>query len=148
MSKSRFGEPDIMGDIARIKEFYESMTRGMTSEPWREVGASGQPAFGTNWGNYGGNEETAAFYRDPLLVVRLKGMVTKTGTPAISDVIFTLPEGYRPPKSSYFAVATGQTNAVDGQVQIQTDGDVVWICGNTTEQDYTSFMGINFRVSS
>ncbi|MBI3936419.1 MAG: hypothetical protein HY323_05535 [Betaproteobacteria bacterium] len=120
----------------------------LRGEEWREVGASGQPAFGTNWGNYGTPWETAAFYKDPLGRVYLKGMTTKTGTPTINDVIFTLPEGYRPAKDLLFGVASETTGTFGAsRVDVKANGDVVWIAGGTSETDYTQLNNISFRAA-
>lgn len=74
-------------------------------EPYHEVGATGEPAFQGAWVNENpSNETTAAFYRDPFEVVRLKGIVA-TGT----GNIFVLPEGYRPTKSN--CIATNRNSA-------------------------------------
>jgi hypothetical protein len=62
-------------------------------EPFHEVGASGEPGFQHSWGNSGGPNETAAFYKDREGVVHLKGGVTGGAT---DTTIFQLPAGYRP----------------------------------------------------
>lgn len=69
-----------------------------TLDTWHVVGAVGEPAFQNAWVNYGGSYFGAAFKKDPLGKVQLRGMV-KSGT--IGAAIFTLPAGYRPVKDSY-----------------------------------------------
>lgn len=100
--------------------------------------------FGAGWTNWGGAFETAAYWKDAL-GVHLRGLVTKSGgTPAIGDVILTLPEGYRPAKVVAFVVQTGETNGV-GRVDLQPDGRLLWISGQTGGTDYTSLSSIYFR---
>lgn len=76
------------------------------SEPWHEVGATGEQPFHGDWGNVGGADSTAAYYRDPFGVVHLKGIVAST-PPVAGGVIaiFGLPLGYRPEKTSVFEAA-------------------------------------------
>ncbi len=66
-------------------------------EPYHEIGASGEPAFGSGWSNHDASETSAGFYKDPLGVVHLKGVVSRTGG---SDIAFTLPAGYRSSKAT------------------------------------------------
>lgn len=77
---------------------------------WREIGATGQPAFENSWVNYDTNNNSAAFRIDETGLVRVKGLV-KNGT-AINTTVFTLPVGYRPPKQIVFpSVAGGGADA-------------------------------------
>jgi hypothetical protein len=62
------------------------------SEGWHEVGASGEPALLNSWHNEPGLAETAAFYKDQLGIVHLKGLVKGGSAPQV----FRLPVGYRP----------------------------------------------------
>jgi hypothetical protein len=65
-------------------------------EAWHEVGAAGEPAFQNAWVNESPTTETtAAFYKDPLGVIHLKGLITG----GANNAIFTLPAGYRPSKA-------------------------------------------------
>lgn len=100
-------------------------------EDWHEVGTTGEPAFQNSWVNYGGADATAAFYKDPFGRVHMRGLV-KSGT--VPAVAFTLPVGYRPPKSEYFAtVANSAFGALDvgssGDIYIRT-GSNVWFSIN------------------
>ncbi len=115
------------------------------AQPWREVGAVGQPAFqGTTvisgfpatWVNetFGGVHETAGFYRDPYGRVHLKGTVClsvdgsgggcfQQGGQTPGDLtIFTLPSGYRPAHKVVFSAMSS-----DGpiRVDVRASGEVV-----------------------
>lgn len=109
------------------------------SESWIEVGSGGSaPAFTNGWVNYGGALQTAAFYKDPFGVVRLKGMIA-SGT--IASAAFTLPAGYRPPAASTFVIMANSAIArliiaASGNVTVQT-GSNVW----------ASLDGISFRAA-
>lgn len=101
---------------------------GIKGEEWREVGASGQPAFANSWVNFGAGHETAAFYKDACGRVHLKGNI-KSGT-AVNTTAFTLPEGYRPAATLDFAVPS---NGAFGQLRIGADGVVNPIIGSTVD---------------
>ena len=105
--------------------------------------------FASGWGNYGTAvwTEGASYSRFGRLVV-LQGLVTKAGgAPAATDVIATLPVGFRPAGRQMFVVVTGNTEQ-DGRVDVLADGTVVWMRGSATETDYTSLSGIAFVVDA
>jgi hypothetical protein len=91
------------------------------SEGWHEVGTPGDPPFENNWrnGSPGTNQstESAAFYKDQLGIVHLKGMVLggAQGTTA-----FHLPPGYRPAdrKVLIFAVTVTPETTAFGDLSI------------------------------
>lgn len=89
----------------------------MAPEAWHEVGTTGEPGFQNSWTNYGSGYSTVAFYKDPLGVVRLKGL-TKFGS---SNLIFTLPSGYRPSGHSIYPTSS---NALFSNVYVNSTGDV------------------------
>lgn len=101
--------------------------------------------FGANWANYGTTWEDASYSRYGQ-VVRLQGLVTKSGTPTAGDVIATLPTGFRPSEDLAFLVLTGTTTEVAGRVDVHASGTVTWQRGSTVEQDYTSLSGVSFVV--
>jgi hypothetical protein len=113
-------------------------------EAFREVGASGQPAFENGWTNFGPNlYDTAAFYKDPLGIVHLKGTV-KDG---IIGSIFTLPAGYRPAKSQFFAIPAQNAFGdvlVRGLSEGAQAGKVQFNAGSTA---FASLDGITFRAA-
>lgn len=74
----------------------DAITTG-APEAWHEVGASGEPPFGQGWSNYMpslNQYQTAAFRKDQFGRVHIKGVVIRTS--GTSEVVFTLPPGYRP----------------------------------------------------
>lgn len=75
------------------------------------------PTFTNSWVNYGGTDQVAQ-YRKRNDVVELRGLV-KNGTLALPA--FTLPIGYRPPSSLWFAVVS---NGAFGGLYINAGGDV------------------------
>jgi hypothetical protein len=98
-------------------------------EPVRFVGTVGNPPFEGNWGNptFAGDEE-AGFFKDPYGVVHLYGNARRSA--GTDDVIFRLPDGYRPPQFLYFAAfgAGGTLTTVD----VGPDGAVEVIGTDTT----------------
>ena len=121
----------------------------VTVEAWHEVGATGEPVFGTSWSNQSpGSAATAAFYEDPFGIVHLKGWVTNYGAP-YQPVIFTLPVNYRPTKSMCFP-------SVD---ETQSPPRIVPVCVGATGNVYepyssysgaimAKFDGITFRAGT
>ena len=107
-------------------------------EKWHLVGYSNEPAFGTNWQNYtgGGTFQLAAFRKNPLGRVEIRGLVERTG--GAVTTIFVLPQGYRPAKQEIFFTG-GSTGA--GRVDVQADGQVVYNSGGVT---YFTLSGITF----
>jgi len=96
-------------------------------EAWHEIGAAGEPAFVNSWHNFGGGFSTAAFAKDSLGFVHLKGTIT--GGTAITA--FTLPAGYRPALSLFIPMAnvtfgyilsTGAVQPNDFTVDVGLDG--------------------------
>jgi hypothetical protein len=85
-------------DSAKLDGRPASAYASSNVEAYHEVGTAGEPGFAAGWTNDNpAVESTAAFYKDPLGVVRLKGMVLKAGG---TGVIFVLPVAYRPPKTT------------------------------------------------
>lgn len=103
---------------------------------WHVVGTTGEPAFANAWVNYDTTFfYSAAFYKDALGIVHLRGLV-KTGT--IGAAIFTLPVGYRPTRQVLIGITAN--NAI-GRVDIQATGIVLPSVGNNTfyQLDNVSF---------
>ncbi len=114
-------------------------------EAFREVGASGQPAFENGWTNFGGAQyESTGFYKDPLGVVHLKGTI-QGGSVA---TVFTLPAGYRPAKSQFFPVVANNTFGdvlVRGVSEGSAAGQVHFNAGD--DSSFVSLNGISFRAA-
>ena len=129
---------------------------------WREVGASGQPNFlpwcdGPDciqmWTNYGPNHNTVAFYKDPLGMVHLKGLVAVTNISIGGGVgcdelpIFNLPAGYRPARITIlptcFSAAHNRMDVLpNGNVVPCPPFDIAYDPGN-----WWSLDGISFRAA-
>jgi hypothetical protein len=92
------------------------------------------------WANYGDGFADASFYKDKESMVRLKGVI-RSGTIAVSTVMFTLPVGYRPSEIMIFAVANSD---LYGRVDVYPNGEVRFISGSNI---YLSLDGIRFRVN-
>jgi hypothetical protein len=131
---------------------YPNPTLG-APEAFHEVGAAGNPAFGicqgaNSWANDGGAFATAAFYRDPLGTVHLKGAVACTVSPTGGAVIFTLPAGYRPSATEVFATPEGVGSGQIADIAVTGAGDVQFTGGS--ENPGTGAVpidGITFRCA-
>lgn len=127
-------------EISQPQLLAESIS-GIKGEETRMVGAAGQPAFQNSWTNYGNPWMDAGFYKAPNGRVYLMGLVAGGG----ADLIFTLPEGYRPQEDLVFAVSTddGAGGNAYGRVDVSANGDVSRIVGGTA---FVS-LNVNFRAA-
>lgn len=105
---------------------------GITSEVWQT------PTFANGWSNFGNGWDGAAYFKDALGIVHLRGMV-KGGT--IGQAIFTLPVGYRP--SGPLLFPTIATDAI-GRIDIDTTGAVKFLSGTAT---WVTLSGVRFRAA-
>ena len=96
------------------------------------------------WTSYGGGWQAGQFRKDQVGHVYLRGMVASGDPPTGSEVMATLPPGYRPPARVMFAVLTGQPTTIPGRLDVLTDGRVLWVSGATGAPNYTHLTGIVF----
>ncbi|HXA31487.1 MAG TPA: hypothetical protein VNV87_04440 [Acidimicrobiales bacterium] len=94
---------------------------------WTVVGVGGGPAFQNSWASFGSPNQPVQFRKTSAGTVCVEGYVI-TGT--AGTTAFTLPAGYRPLKTMYFAVASGVVGftyvviTAAGLVQPQTGGGI------------------------
>jgi hypothetical protein len=99
-----------------------------TNEDWRYVGDTGEPAFGTDWGN-SLSDQNLAFRIRETGIVDIQGSIENTASPSVpsTSVVFTLPVGYRPSaKANYSCSGSVATSGalVPVRVTISTGGTV------------------------
>jgi len=115
-------------------------------DSWHTVGGGGEPAFQNSWVSFDGGTtfEVPAFRKFEDGRVQLRGSA-KGG--AVNTVIFTLPVGYRPPKTLRFApMGSAAASTAWGQVNIAADGTVTgWGDATTT---LLSLDGVIFDTGS
>ncbi|MEH3053976.1 MAG: hypothetical protein PGN13_08215 [Patulibacter minatonensis] len=110
----------------------------VTAGPWQPI------QFVNGWGNYGGYFETAAYRKDSLGMVELRGAVARGTAPAAYLPLGVLPEGIRPAKDHIFGVLTGPEGVI-GRVDVQGNGQILWVSGSTTAAgNYTTLSTIRF----
>lgn len=112
---------------------------------WIYVGATGAPAFANSWVNYDVDHIHARFRRRDGIVY-LEGLV-KNGT--ATNVIFTLPEGFRPngmPANSTAKLLFPAVNdsGTGGRVDVFPSGAVQHIAGGTA---FCSLSAVSFPVT-
>lgn len=101
------------------------------------------------WKPYGDgiSYDQPAYWIDAFGVVHLKGSVAQS--PAGSDVIFTLPPGMRPARSTNWPATLD--SATFGTIEIEANGDVrsrtFSPAQATRAQAFTSMEGVSFRPS-
>lgn len=122
---------------AKIDDDAVTAAKIENQEAWHEIGAGGEPAFQNSWVNYSASDSSAAFMKDSLGFVHLKGVI-KNGTGA---TMFTLPAGYRPLKILSFG--TFSSPAAATQVALMTNGNLDGIVYNNT---YLCLDGIVYRA--
>ncbi|UYL94005.1 putative tail fiber protein [Geobacillus phage vB_GthS_PK3.6] len=98
------------------------------------------PTLLNGWSNFGSGYEGAAYYKDALGFIRLKGVI-KGGT--MGAAAFVLPIGYRPPARKMFAVAT---SGGMGRVDIDTSGNVIIVVFGSASNGYVNLDGIVFNT--
>jgi hypothetical protein len=99
--------------------------------------------FAAGWGNYGGGYITAAYRKDQLGMVHLRGLVTNATGPAKPSPIATLPAGYRPAEGLLFTVGGGQPEGT-ARVDLTADGQLRWVSGASADGDYSSLDQISY----
>jgi hypothetical protein len=82
------------------------------------------PSFQNGWANYGGQFETAGYFKDPSGFVHLRGLV-QGGT--VTTVMFTLPAGFRPAQERIYPIANG--NGGYGEIRIAVGGGIQHVAG-------------------
>jgi hypothetical protein len=124
----------------------------LKGEEWREVGATGQPAFVNSWANVA-TYNTAAFYKDALGIVHLKGMITSPAGAGTGNftTAFTLPEGFRPAAVGVYPSRADTAGTGRGACAAITStgvltGNVDGVAANTVVTNFT-LDGIHFRAS-
>ena len=143
---------DVTDFVAANGSPHVSKIPTLKGEEWREVGATGQPAFANSWSNFGSGFDTAGFYKDALGIVHLKGLVdgpagagTGSGT-----VAFTLPEGYRP-AATVRTIGVGEASGGTGVgvIDIATSGTVtltaIGVAANAAVTDFS--LNTSFRAA-
>jgi hypothetical protein len=137
--------------------------KDFTSEPWHEVGTTGEPAFfehgvpGSStikFVNWGSPYNTAGFYKDSQGVVHLKGLVKWTNSDGSSGTfacgfprVFKLPGGYRPAATEIRPSLMSDTLT---RIDIGSDGWVGMCEPNRTirPNDWLLLDGISFRAAN
>ncbi len=83
--------------------------------------------FQNSWANFNLGHATAAYRKLPDGTVEVKGLVSKSTTPAPGEVIFTLPVGFRPLELRIFS-----TLSIDalGRADVESNGNVKMSVGS------------------
>ena len=112
-----------------------------------KVEAPTAPTLNGTWANFGGSYQTVEYWKDNATgMVHIQGLIKNSGAPAAGSVIFTLPEGYRPPATMLFTVGTATTSIsrTMGRCDINSAGQVTYQTGYYAY--YFELNGISFRT--
>jgi hypothetical protein len=93
------------------------------------------PTLVNGWANYGAGFHDAAYRRDITGRVHLRGLI-RSG----SGVMFNIPFGLRPGATELFTVHTGGGH---GRIDIQSNGNVVFVAGNN---GYVQLSGLSYTA--
>ena len=99
------------------------------------------PALQNGFYNYGGGFATAAYFKDKMGIVHLRGLVY-IGVDPDNLVIFNLPVGYRPSTSGQL-IFSGLNNDVTCRIDVSSNGNVVVSSGST---GWINLSEISFRA--
>ena len=116
-----------------LSEHDTSLDSISSSLTWTEISS-----FSNSWENFGGDWYNAAYCKDALGFVHLRGLI-KNGT--WNAVAFALPAGYRPGAYTRFSVIG--YNYVDAAVDVRNNGDV-YIRSAAASNDWLNLDGISF----
>lgn len=135
----KVNRPDnLFRNINNIEQRLSRIERHMFIETWHEVGTGVEPSFLNNWVNWGGNNVTLGFLKDPMGFVHIKGLI-KNGT--INTAVFLLPVNYRPVKYEEFVC---NTSSGLGAIGVDEDGSVLaWVSTNAS----VTIGGITFKAA-
>lgn len=97
------------------------------------------PQLSNSWEHYGSPYHSVGYWKDSDDQVHLTGCA-KSGT--LGEVLFILPENYRPGKDRVYPVATYNDSV--GKVTVRSTGEIV--VGDNCSTTWTSLDGILFRV--
>lgn len=130
----------LLSIVAAIKNKYT-----LDVESWIPVTANGnpQPSFMNGWLNYGTPFNNAEFYKDPLGVVHLRGLI-KNGT--LNTVAFVLPAGYRPVTTYMFWQCSFLGSYISARIDIGATGNV--LITTQAGNGFISLDGITFKAEA
>lgn len=126
-------------------------TERLTAALRRSVDVSGDQTwsdlpYSNTWANFLNGWATGQWFKDPMGVVHLRGLVRRAaGAPSDNEILATLPAGARPVIAEMFvAQHAGGTSRID----VNSDGTIRWRNESTpgVPQSYLSLSGITFRA--
>ncbi|MGI8502050.1 MAG: hypothetical protein ACR2LR_13065 [Hassallia sp.] len=103
-----------------------------TPDVWQDISLS------TSWTNYASGYSTPQVRKYPSGIIEVKGVIKKSSALVASEIMCTLPTGYRPTEIMLLTTwASGGTS----RIQVETAGAIRLNSGNT------SGVGLNFFFS-
>lgn len=119
-------------------------------DPWHEVGGSNGPPFNTNWTNFGTPFGSVGYRRTLDGHLEMSGMADFGSTAVAPNLVFTLPEGWRPDRLINLITSnnpSATTTPTPRGIQINTDGEVFVVhYAGTIDPGPISFDGIYFAL--
>jgi hypothetical protein len=134
----------------RLKAFGKGRVE-IQQQDWIEIQSAGAPKFQNGWTNYEKEFNTAAFFKDSLGIVHLRGLVQGS---TLAKAIFQLPEGYRPAAQELRIVPTrrpeipGVAGEYDfGRMDIAKTGDVLPTAAGIGQQIHAHLLSAIAKLS-
>lgn len=128
----------VQNNFDTLAQEFPLSRKAMAIETPHVVGAAGEPAFLNSWVAFGSGYQTPRFWKDPMGIVHIEGLI-KSGTPSATSVVFTLPARYRPASTLLFSLIS---NDLPARVDVKNTGDVLARLGSAV---YFTLSGIAFK---
>lgn len=119
------------GNFDKVAKQFPLSRKSMAIEAAHLVGGAGEPGFLNSWANAGGGFQVVRFWKDPMGLVHVEGMVTG-GTIGIGVPVFNLPAGYRPGTNGAVTFPAN-SNGAYGRVTARVNGDITADVGSNVD---------------
>lgn len=96
-----------------------------------------------SWSYYLAGYPPAAYRKDSLGKVHLRGLVKRAGVP-VQETLAVLPSSHAPAVLVEVAAIMGAGANAAGRVQVTASGEILWISGPAGDANYTSLDNISF----
>lgn len=118
-------------------QYFSQLTEYLSSKP-----TIYPLTLSANWSNWGTPFETASYWREANGCVHLTGLVKKSTAITASEIISTLPVGYRPSNQQLFPILAG-ASAIN-RLDVTSTGTIYINTAIAGTGNWVSLSGISF----